>query len=624
MKHGNISKVFVVFIVALLTSSILLAGSYIEKVPSKKVKFWGPYFFETDENEFMGVTGVDCTESGCASLNIDDDLKIKTGGIAVNVDYSASKDILCKKSATNCNRDNIQYILKHNRLIEKETQKSVINNVDKWYAISDVHGSLRSFMYLLIAGKVIQWDENGYGDPRTFVDEEKCQFADEKDVCLDWWRYKWSFGNGRLIIVGDAMDGDDNHLEILWAIRYLERISSGKVHFLLGNHEDGTIVGHREFKRPYDLGLAKKLKGKAPGVINGYARELFSKYSVLGKWLRTRNMILKINDDLFTHGGISPAFVYAMKSNDRMYKDGNFDRTLELANQGLKGFYNFDFNKPKKFFAMGKILNDKIGNVPAGVESEFVFRGDFEIDEHNVFVRDINWSEHDEATTNTMREDICKYQTGFGSMCQYNRLFSSLWAMSSPCGPLHYRGYWFMSYGEYSYVEAGTTVKERIENAYEGCSGKRGAVQLSSFAPKKGSDAKGGEADDPAKAARYDKILKVFTEFGIDYTPKHIITGHTEERSGGKIGKISAIPTGEATTITDTRVFLIDTGISGRHKKNEPDFMGEGLMFNKEGVAKEMAGQKYYYYRVKPVPTIFGNVVGQMLPEFGLPERSGL
>jgi hypothetical protein len=36
---------------------------------------------------------------------------------------------------------------------------------------------------------------------------------------------------------------------------------------------------------------------------------LFSKQTILGQWLRTKNTLMKINDHLFVHAGLSPAFV---------------------------------------------------------------------------------------------------------------------------------------------------------------------------------------------------------------------------------------------------------------------------------------------------------------------------
>jgi hypothetical protein len=38
-------------------------------------------------------------------------------------------------------------------------------------------------------------------------------------------------------------------------------------------------------------------------------KELYGKDTELGRWLRTKNSVIKINDILFSHGGLSPALV---------------------------------------------------------------------------------------------------------------------------------------------------------------------------------------------------------------------------------------------------------------------------------------------------------------------------
>jgi len=116
---------------------------------------------------------------------------------------------------------------------------------------------------------------------------------------------QWSFGKGRLVILGDVFDRGAHQTEILWLLYALEaqaRKAGGGVHLLLGNHEAMVMRGDlRYLNRKYQQ-TAETL-----GVAN-YST-LFSAQSVLGQWLRSKPAVLKLNDYLCLHGGISPELV---------------------------------------------------------------------------------------------------------------------------------------------------------------------------------------------------------------------------------------------------------------------------------------------------------------------------
>ncbi|MBU2510103.1 metallophosphoesterase [bacterium] len=616
MKYGNISKIFVVSVFMTFFSSVLFAGTYIERSGSKEIDFWGPFFFEKGGGDFTAVGAFDCKAATTAcdrnlGLKESDIFSGSSGGELIGT-LSKLNKVICNDRSCNQERQGIQYIVKHKDSIEQETEKSEIKNIRKWYAISDIHGSLRSFIYLLLAGDVIEWNER-----ESFDKEKHCHFLDEKQVCLDWWRYKWSFDNGRLIIVGDIMDGDDHHNEILWAVRYLERESSGKVHFLLGNHEDGAIVGHREGKRFLDLAAAKTMKANTgfTDITNGYARELFSNKTVLGKWLRSRNMIMRVNNDLFLHGGISPAFALAVKSNPLMRDPRKGNKiTLERINKQLKAVYNLQYNpaRSKSFeFAVSDVSNDATRVLkPAGQKSQFVYKGPFEGDDE-YYISNINLVEDDTALI-AKRKLYCDPLIFGKSVCLYNRYYSNLWAFSSPCSPIHYRGYWLKP-----------MLKDPADQQdhYASC-----AVEgnlLTAEAPMAKAD---NVLDDEAKMGRYTKILKTLEDMELSGIT-HVITGHTEEKSGAKPdpGRIGAIPKGKATSETDgPRIFLTDTGISGRHGDKRFDFLGEGLMYDKEGVPNKANTERYFYYRIQPkYATRTEKVYGIKVFDFELPKESG-
>ena len=73
------------------------------------------------------------------------------------------------------------------------------------------------------------------------------------------------------------------------------------MHFVLGNHETMVLYDDLRYVNPKYLRSAQLLGRSYP--------QLYGKDSVIGQWLRTRPVLLKIGDTLFLHGGISPEAV---------------------------------------------------------------------------------------------------------------------------------------------------------------------------------------------------------------------------------------------------------------------------------------------------------------------------
>ncbi|HEU5136665.1 MAG TPA: metallophosphoesterase [Steroidobacteraceae bacterium] len=120
----------------------------------------------------------------------------------------------------------------------------------------------------------------------------------------------WKFGRGHLVLLGDVFDRGPNHTEILWLVYQLEadaRRAGGGVHLLLGNHETMVLNGDLRYLNPRYVQTTSLL---------GFASysHLFDSTSVLGQWLRTLPAVLKINDLLFLHAGLSPALVESRMS----------------------------------------------------------------------------------------------------------------------------------------------------------------------------------------------------------------------------------------------------------------------------------------------------------------------
>jgi len=115
----------------------------------------------------------------------------------------------------------------------------------------------------------------------------------------------WKFGRGDLVVLGDVFDRGPNHTEILWLLYQLEadaRRAGGGVHLVLGNHETMVLMGDLRYLNPKYVQSAELLGA-------GSYSQLFGESSVLGQWLRTLPTVLKINDLLCLHAGISRALV---------------------------------------------------------------------------------------------------------------------------------------------------------------------------------------------------------------------------------------------------------------------------------------------------------------------------
>jgi hypothetical protein len=112
----------------------------------------------------------------------------------------------------------------------------------------------------------------------------------------------WAFGDGHFVITGDVFDRGDKVTEILWFLYRLEKeaaLAGGKLHLLLGNHEVMVLNGDLRYLHPKYVEVAEQL--------NQPFEKLYGKGTVLGDWLRTKPVLVKINNMLFAHGGFHPS-----------------------------------------------------------------------------------------------------------------------------------------------------------------------------------------------------------------------------------------------------------------------------------------------------------------------------
>lgn len=150
------------------------------------------------------------------------------------------------------------------------------NISDRLIAISDIEGNLTGFYSFLLSNKVI--DNNG----------------------------NWIFGDGSLVLNGDFMDRGSQVTQLLWFIYHLENqanTNGGKVHFILGNHEMMNLYGNASDNDFKYIEVAKRISGKSNW--SDAIQYLYSQNSELGKWLRSKNIVEKIGNIIFVHGGLN-------------------------------------------------------------------------------------------------------------------------------------------------------------------------------------------------------------------------------------------------------------------------------------------------------------------------------
>ena len=192
--------------------------------------------------------------------------------------------------------------------------------VDRVVAIGDVHGDFERFTTVLRSASLI--DEEG----------------------------NWTGGKSHLVQVGDLLDrGPDSRkvLDLLMKLEPQAANAGGRVHPLIGNHEAMNVTGDFRYVPPADYesfrtAESEKLRETAykemakPGGNGddafrqkwdaehplGYfeRRAMFGPEGTYGKWIRGHNAVIKIDDSIFLHGGISPKYAgYSLKKiNDRV------------------------------------------------------------------------------------------------------------------------------------------------------------------------------------------------------------------------------------------------------------------------------------------------------------------
>ena len=195
--------------------------------------------------------------------------------------------------------------------------EEVWTGVQRIVAIGDVHGDYQQFVALLREAGLI----------------------DQKN--------KWTGGKTHLVQTGDILDRGPQSRQVMELLMSLEkeaRRAGGRVHALIGNHEAMNLYGDLRYVSPQEYEAfrdrnsekirdafyqqhVEQLKkssppGELPELTESYRQVWESKQPLgffehryalsdrgrYGKWILGHNAIIKINDTLFLHGGLSPKY----------------------------------------------------------------------------------------------------------------------------------------------------------------------------------------------------------------------------------------------------------------------------------------------------------------------------
>lgn len=195
--------------------------------------------------------------------------------------------------------------------------------------------------------------------------------------------YEWIFGKGHLVIVGDCFDRGEHVIECLWLIYSLEdsaRKAGGYVHFILGNHEIMNMNSDWRYVHPK---YAEHTRSKKPHTA------LYSGNAELWRWLCTKNVMEKIGDILFVHGGISKEIV-------------DLKIPIDLINDRIRPYYT----------SANSIFSDALlSTVFNSDKSPFWYRGYYQTDmtEDLVDTTMVQFGISTIITGHTMMEDIITY-----------------------------------------------------------------------------------------------------------------------------------------------------------------------------------------------------------------------
>lgn len=202
---------------------------------------------------------------------------------------------------------------------------SILPPVKRIIVIGDIHGDLKATIIALKKAAVIDNHHNWIGGTTVVV-----QMGDQVDR--------------RARIDNNQYDKDeDSELKIINIFDKLAKQAAavgGAVFSLLGNHELMNVMGDFTYVSPMGImhfgSYDERLKAFKPGG------------KIATHFAKSRNVIIKIGDFLFVHGGLLPSIAAKYRINDI----NNLMRAYLVGNKGLESTTVFH----ELFLNMGSLL----------------------------------------------------------------------------------------------------------------------------------------------------------------------------------------------------------------------------------------------------------------------------
>jgi hypothetical protein len=251
-----------------------------------------------------------------------------------------------------------------------EDIQCVWTDVERIVAVGDLHGDYDHFITILKDPKIGIIDDNLH----------------------------WVAGKTHLVQIGDVMDRGDYAKRIFDFIKDLEKeaeAAGGKVHMLIGNHEEMNI-GDYSFDRPRYVTVKQLLSFLPPEYVEKEERKIRKKLGIpppdetdsnspldpnieafwqekmkrsmnvtyitkahvrwhylkafnenYAPWILQHNAVIKINDIVFVHGGISETYsTWSLKDlNDQLRQELEMFRVFRLRNEYPNRHYEIVYNE---------------------------------------------------------------------------------------------------------------------------------------------------------------------------------------------------------------------------------------------------------------------------------------
>lgn len=173
---------------------------------------------------------------------------------------------------------------------------------------------------------------------------------------------RWIAGDTHVVFTGDLVSkGTDTRtaLDVVMRLQAEAKIVGGGVHSILGNHEYYLAAGILEDVHDDDWTSFSDFRKKPNGSLQKAYRRAFRKNSPYAVWVRKLPAILKVNDILFVHGGLTKKMlgwsyheINSTLSAEVSYVQGMGDapaRTIDWRDPEIGPFRTRSFSPEKRY-----------------------------------------------------------------------------------------------------------------------------------------------------------------------------------------------------------------------------------------------------------------------------------